>query len=923
MVKGKFTKLAFLVGFLFWGLNIFVGQSYGQTSFILSKNPDFSTDDRIFSRDDTLFMLVTAPDIDFTDLDKNEFRLKADSDGDKFEGRFTNNFNGTYTAKLSLKSADPNQIDWEWRARIRDDSGNEFRAEVAIKIIDGVPAGKEVTVKGKIDSLGENFLKVDGNTVFVTDTTVIVDEDNQALSFNDLKKGDQVEIKAFRDEMNNLIARRIEVKRPLNEKVEIKGKIEDLGENFLVVSGLTIFVDENTEIQEEDDKPISFNDLKKDQVVKVKALKQADGTLLALKIKVEEADEDEVELTGTIQSIQGDTIVVDGVAFLVTESTEIRDNDEKHITLADLTVGLVVEIRGKRAEDGFLRATHIKVEDRDLKDDEVEITGEVKEVGDNHLVVDTFTFQVDENTKIRDDKGNPITLQNIQVGFIVKVRANVLPDSSLLATKIKIEDRFKDEVELTGVIEAIGDDSLVVNGRTFFVTDSTVILDDEKNPIAFTDLQKGEVVEIRAEVLLDGTLIATRIKVEGKFKDEVELTGTIESIGTDSLVVSGFTFFVDANTVILDNKENPVDFSTLIVGMIVEIRGRRQADGSLLATKIKIEDRIEDEVEITGLIEDISDSTITVAGLTFKITKNTVILDNNKNPIQLADLSPGQTVEVRGDLLVDGTLVAIRIKLENRQADEVEMSGPIEVINENTLQVLGVTFQITDATQLLDDKGNAITLTDLQVGQTVEVRGIRQADGSIVATKVKLEDVVLISGSINSVSNNNLTILDTEIQLDANTLLLAKQNQVITINDLTTGQVVQVRGQRLSGSGILATKIKVQRASVITAITSDEPISTPVTFLLHQNYPNPFNPSTTITFEIPNAANGAVAAKLVIYNLLGQVVRTLVDKPLSAGQYRVQWDGRDEQGRLLSSGVYLYQLKAGSLTQTRRMILLK
>ena len=80
----------------------------------------------------------------------------------------------------------------------------------------------------------------------------------------------------------------------------------------------------------------------------------------------------------------------------------------------------------------------------------------------------------------------------------------------------------------------------------------------------------------------------------------------------------------------------------------------------------------------------------------------------------------------------------------------------------------------------------------------------------------------------------------------------------------------------------------------------------PTSFTLLQNYPNPGNPSTTITFTLPRTAH----VTLEIYNLLGQRVRTLVDGAIDAGSHTVVWDGRDELGSSLSSGVYLYRLRA-------------
>ncbi len=88
---------------------------------------------------------------------------------------------------------------------------------------------------------------------------------------------------------------------------------------------------------------------------------------------------------------------------------------------------------------------------------------------------------------------------------------------------------------------------------------------------------------------------------------------------------------------------------------------------------------------------------------------------------------------------------------------------------------------------------------------------------------------------------------------------------------------------------------------------------------LHQNFPNPFNPSTEIRFDIP--AEGIV--KLRIYNQLGQTVRTLADKRMKAGTYRMKWNGTTEAGHDVSSGVYFYSLESGDFSQIRKMTLVK
>ncbi len=96
----------------------------------------------------------------------------------------------------------------------------------------------------------------------------------------------------------------------------------------------------------------------------------------------------------------------------------------------------------------------------------------------------------------------------------------------------------------------------------------------------------------------------------------------------------------------------------------------------------------------------------------------------------------------------------------------------------------------------------------------------------------------------------------------------------------------------------------------------------PRAFQLAQNYPNPFNPTTRIRFDIPEGAAG-VQTTLRVYNLLGQLVRELVNEAKLPGEYSVEWDGRDANGVAVSSGVYLYRLEAGRFKVTRRMLLLK
>ncbi len=93
----------------------------------------------------------------------------------------------------------------------------------------------------------------------------------------------------------------------------------------------------------------------------------------------------------------------------------------------------------------------------------------------------------------------------------------------------------------------------------------------------------------------------------------------------------------------------------------------------------------------------------------------------------------------------------------------------------------------------------------------------------------------------------------------------------------------------------------------------------PVTEYAITNNPNPFNPETSINFSLPQASD----VNITIYNMLGQKVKTLVDEPMDAGTHSRVWNGKDDQGRSVGSGIYLYRMKADNFQQTKRMLLLK
>jgi hypothetical protein len=95
--------------------------------------------------------------------------------------------------------------------------------------------------------------------------------------------------------------------------------------------------------------------------------------------------------------------------------------------------------------------------------------------------------------------------------------------------------------------------------------------------------------------------------------------------------------------------------------------------------------------------------------------------------------------------------------------------------------------------------------------------------------------------------------------------------------------------------------------------------SIPESFVLHQNYPNPFNPSTTISFDLTKTQH----VKLEVINIMGRKVATLYDATARVGAHEVVWDGTDDSGRPVASGMYLYNLTTEDASRSKKMLMVK
>jgi hypothetical protein len=202
-------------------------------------------------------------------------------------------------------------------------------------------------------------------------------------------------------------------------------------------------------------------------------------------------------------------------------------------------------------------------------------------------------------------------------------------------------------------------------------------------------------------------------------------------------------------------------------------------------------------------------------------------------------------------------------------------------------------------------------LGDMPVGTEREVT-VAFASGNNLAQLRAVVDravgkwlrVVPAFGTVAASSSQDLTVT-----FDASLLMGGEHHGDIMImsNDPATPSVT------------VPVVLTVDSAEVVTTGVDPEPIETPTRYALHDNFPNPFNPTTTIRYDLAEAAD----VHLEIYNIKGERVTVLVDRHQPPGRHNVRWDGHNSSGQPVATGVYFYRLRAGEFVETRKMQLLK
>jgi hypothetical protein len=235
-----------------------------------------------------------------------------------------------------------------------------------------------------------------------------------------------------------------------------------------------------------------------------------------------------------------------------------------------------------------------------------------------------------------------------------------------------------------GAIEAITPDSLTVGGLTFALTNATKFLGLNNETLTAASFTTGALVEVEGFGAAATGWTAYKVKLEdgvagggddnAGIGDELEKFGTIEAITAQALTVGGVSFAITADTLWRSGDNLAADPAEFTVGMTVEVTGDGNGHGGWIARKVHTEDNLGggtggggtgDELEKFGAIQALTGDAITVDGVSFAITPNTIWRVGNDETATQADFTAGMTVEVTGDADGHGGWTARRVKTED------------------------------------------------------------------------------------------------------------------------------------------------------------------------------------------------------------------------------------------------------------------
>ena len=254
-----------------------------------------------------------------------------------------------------------------------------------------------------------------------------------------------------------------------------------------------------------------------------------------------------------------------------------------------------------------------------------------------------------------------------------------------------------------------------------------------------------------------------------------------------------------------------------------------------------------------------------------------------------------------------------RLTLQQLINSDVNQDGRMGTLTDLVVLILRIMEQQTVPQDEGDDTEEPVVvrMTDQASQSFIQLESERPVGGALLVFRdqnLSAEDVELAAQA------GDVDLYTSRVGDEFRILLMGRDAKPLPLGD----HLVNLKRDNLE---IATVSLADCQGELVAAKQEHDKGSLPTRFALHQNYPNPFNPSTSISYFV--GAEAATRVSLRIYNVAGQLVKTLVDEDQSPGEHQVIWDGKNEQGDEVASGVYFYRLNVSDFSDSRRMVLLK
>ena len=421
------------------------------------------------------------------------------------------------------------------------------------------------------------------------------------------------------------------------------------------------------------------------------------------------------------------SIIVNGVEYDTSQAEIIVDGAPG--TEADLAVGQIVTVSG--SVSGTSRSA-----ERVEFDDNVQGPIESIDLVNGTMVVLGQTVIVNDATSFDDDI-SPDSLEGLSVGDVVEVSGNPDADGNIVATRIELEDPGED-FEVTGIVSNHDAAARTFMINALLVDYSVAMLEDFDSG----EPADGDLVEVEGNQFgANGELIATEVEFKGDDLDddidddtEIEIEGLITRfVSPTDFDVAGFPVTTDSQTQFEDGT-----IDDLALNVRIEVDGRLNAQGVLLAREIDFED--DGNARIDAIVDnvDAANNQLTMLGILVEVGPQTRIEDKRDDlrPFSIDDINAGDWLEVRGNESGAMSISATRVERDDAE-QESRIRGIARNVAEPSFEILGLAID-TDANTEFDGT------TRVDFFATAEGRLV-QADGNLVgdrflATEVEFEE---------------------------------------------------------------------------------------------------------------------------------------------------------------------------------------